>query len=151
MDATKKSARWMQGSLCLIAGPVALVAVQAVTRLIMVGRVGGNGDVYALASQRAIADPAVTQALGSPIKASIDIAHFEGSETTTLLSVFNLPITKLRSNHASGVIRMHLVGAKDQGTLFATATTSALGWTLQTLSVQASKAATPIELRQKKD
>lgn len=140
----------MQGSLCLIAGLVALVAVLAVTRLIMVGSVGGDGDVYALVSGRAIADPAVLRALGPPIKASIDESHFEGSETAMSLSIFKLPLAKLHRNRTSGVIRMHFVGAHDQGTLFATATTSALGWSLQTLRVQASKAATPIELLQKR-
>jgi hypothetical protein len=155
MVMTKKPFRWMHAAIWLIAGTGALVAVQMVTRFILTGPIvaittAAGTDVYALASRRAIAAPEVVRALGAPIKASLESARIDGTETTARHGLFEPPFVTTRQADAHGVIRIHLAGSKDQGTLVATAKTSALGWTLQSLIVQTSRASTPIVLLPKK-
>jgi hypothetical protein len=145
----------MHTAIWLIAGIAALVAVKMVARFILTGTIvtitnAAGTDVYALASRRAIAAPEVVQALGAPIKANLESASIDGTETTTTHGPFKLPFVSTRQADAHGLIRMHLAGSKDQGTLVATATTSPFGWTLQSLIVQPSRSSSPIVLLPKK-
>lgn len=148
MDRRKPSNRWMAGFIGLLGGLVLLIVISIASRLFFDGRVSSEGDVYALASQRAIASPAVIRALGSPITASLEHSTFNGSEST-IFPVFGLRWLGLHRSRESAVIRMHLAGTRDRATLFATAKTSISGWSLETLSIKASRSTTPIDLLQK--
>lgn len=156
MVIAKTPSCWMHAAIWLLAGIAGLVAVQMVTRFILTGSIvaitdAAGSDVYALASRRAIAAPEVVRALGAPIKASLESARIDGTETMSTHGLFDPPFLPTRRADAYSLIRMHLAGSKDQGTLVATAKTSTFGWTLQSLIVQTSRSSSPIVLLPTKD
>ena len=125
--------KWFVPTGCLTL--VALFAVFITLIVIVIFSAMKSTDVYKTAVAKAEAHPAVTEALGTPVKEGIFVS---GN-------------TNVTNGSGSADLSIPISGPKGKAKIFVTATKSAGRWTYETLVVEIAKGSQRIDLAETAD